>query len=134
MIINKRKPTADEYCQLRINAGMGAKNKENAKVALENSLYIVSLWESDVLIGFGRIIGDGAISYTVTDVMVDKQYQGEGLGKTIMKYIDQYFEENTDNDAYIMLLANKPADKLYEQFNFVNSEPKSCGMLRKIDL
>lgn len=96
-----------------------------------NSLYMVSLWEGNLLIGLGRIIGDGAISYTVTDIMVDKEYQGKGFGKIIMEHIDRYFEDNTDEDAYIMLIANKPANKLYEKFGFVNSEPKSCGMLRK---
>jgi GNAT superfamily N-acetyltransferase len=131
MIINKRTPRAKDYCKLRISSGMGPKKEESAKVALENSLYIVSLWEEDILIGLGRIIGDGAISYTVTDIMVDKKYQGRGYGLTIMEHIDEYFERNIDEDAYIMLIANKPANKLYEKFNFVNSEPESCGMLRR---
>jgi GNAT superfamily N-acetyltransferase len=78
----------------------------------------------------GRIIGDGAISYTVTDIMVDKMYQGRGMGKVIMTQIDKYFEEYTDEDAYIMLIANIPANKLYEKFHFMDS-PGSCGMLRK---
>lgn len=99
MMINKKVVTALDYCNLRITSGMGPKTTENAEVALNNSLYIVSLWEEDDLIGMGRIIGDGAISYTVTDIMVDKNYQGKGYGKILMNHIDQYFEENTDDDA-----------------------------------
>lgn len=132
MEINKQQPTAIDYCKLRISSGMGPKNEKNAKIALENSIFIVSLWEEDTLIGLGRIIGDGAISYTVTDIMVDKAYQGLGYGKVIMQHIDKYFEDNTDEDAYIMLIANKPANHLYEKFHFVSTEPKSCGMLRKV--
>lgn len=131
MIITKERPTAKDYCKLRVSSGMGPKKEENAKLALENSLYIVSLYDLDKLIGLGRIIGDGAISFTVTDIMVDKDYQGRGYGSIIMKHIDEYFEKHADEDAYIMLIANKPANKLYEKFSFVNTEPISCGMLRK---
>ncbi len=131
MIINNNKPTAEQYVNLRRSSGMGAKDIKNAKVAINNSLFIVSLWENNELIGLGRIIGDGAISYTVTDIMVHKKYQGQGYGKKIMGQIDNYFKENADNDAYIMLIANKPANKLYEKFNFVDVQPNSVGMLRK---
>ena len=131
MIVNKKKATASDYCKLRVTSGMGAKKLENAEIALKNSIYIVTLWEEDTLIGMGRIIGDGAISYTVTDIMVDKMYQGRGMGKVIMKHIDEYFENYTDDDAYIMLIANIPANKLYEKFHFKDSTPDSCGMLRK---
>ena len=64
----------------------------------------------------GRIIGDNGISYAVTDIMVDKEYQGKGYGKLIMKEIDNYFSENTDEDCYIILIANLPVDNLYSNF------------------
>ena len=128
-IIHKA-PNFKEYIKLRISSTMGAKKEENAKVALKNSLLVVSIYDEEKLIGLGRIVGDGAISYVVTDIMVDLEYQGQGIGKLIMKEIDEYLEKNTDEDAYIILLANKPADKLYSKFNFEYSEPKSLGMRR----
>ncbi|MEG0284029.1 MAG: GNAT family N-acetyltransferase, partial [Erysipelotrichales bacterium] len=76
------------------------------------------------------IVGDGAISYVVSDIMVASTHQGLGIGKRIMSEIDKYFETNTDKDAYIILLANKPANKLYEQYKFEDSSPKSIGMKR----
>ncbi|MDO7203860.1 hypothetical protein Q5M85_06430 [Paraclostridium bifermentans] len=53
------------------------------------------------------------------------------MDKIIMKEIDAYLEQNTDEDAYICLIANKPADKLYSKFKFEYVEPKACGMKRK---
>jgi len=79
----------------------------------------------------GRIIGDGGISYAVTDIMVDKDYQGKGYGRLIMKEIDNYFCENTDEDCYIILIANLPADKVYLKFSFEYLPDNKCGMLRK---
>ena len=98
---------------------------------IKNSLFIISLYDDKKLIGMGRIIGDNGISYAVTDIMVDKEYQGKGYGKLIMKEIDNYFSENTDEDCYIILIANLPADNLYSKFSFEYLPNSKCGMLRK---
>ncbi len=124
-------PTAKEYVSLRLKTGMGIKDLLKAEIALKNSLFTVSLWDEDKLIGFGRIVGDKGITYIISDIMVDPDYQRKGLGKMIMKEIDAYLEQNTDRYAYVCLIANKPADKLYSQFGFEYVDPNGCGMKRK---
>ena len=125
-------PNSLDYIKLRVNSGMGNKKSiERVNIALKNSLFTISLYDEKKLIGMGRIIGDGGISYAVTDIMVDKEYQGKGYGKLIMKEIDNYFSENTDEDCYIILIANLPADSLYSKFSFEYLPDSKCGMLRK---
>ena len=125
-------PNSIDYINLRINSGMGSKKSiERVDTAIKNSLFIISLYDDKKLIGMGRIIGDAGISYAVTDIMVDKEYQGKGYGKLIMKEIDNYFSENTDEDCYIILIANLPADNLYSKFSFEYLPNSKCGMLRK---
>ena len=125
-------PNSIDYINLRVNSGMGNKKSiERVDIALKNSLFTISLYDEKKLIGMGRIIGDGGISYAVTDIMVDKEYQGKGYGKLIMKEIDNYFSENTDEDCYIILIANLPADSLYSKFSFEYLPDSKCGMLRK---
>ena len=125
-------PNGSDYINLRINSGMGSKKSiERVETAIKNSLFIISLYDDKKLIGRGRIIGDNGISYAVTDIMVDKEYQGKGYGKLIMKEIDNYFSENTDEDCYIILIANLPADNLYSKFSFEYLPNSKCGMLRK---
>lgn len=130
MDIRHTAPSANEYISLRMKTGMGTKHIKNSEIALKNSLFIVSLWDEGNLIGFGRVVGDQGITFIVSDIMVDPAYQGKGYGKMIMKEIDNYLEQNTDEYAYVCLIANKPADKLYTQFGFEYSEPKACGMKR----
>lgn len=130
MNITYRAPSAIEYISLRLKTGMGTKDLSKAEIALKHSLFIVSLWDYDKLIGFGRIVGDQGITYVVSDIMVDPDYQRNGLGKVIMRELDSYLNKNTDENAYVILIANKPADKLYCQFNFDYVDPKSCGMKR----
>ena len=76
-------------------------------------------------------MGDGGISYVVTDIMVDERYYRQGLGYLIMEYINTFLTSTTDEDAYIILMAKKPADKLYEKFHFASGEPSSTGMIYK---
>ena len=120
----------DDYNELREKSGIGnRKSKENAETAIENSLLITSIYDGDKLIAMARVVGDGAISLVVTDVMVDSEYQKNGLGRVLMNEISKYLDENYDEDSYIILLANTPYDAFYEKFHF-KQFPNKKGMLR----
>lgn len=131
MDIRYNAPSAAEYIALRVKSGMGEKKLEKVESALEHSLFLVTIWDNASLIALGRVVGDQGITYVVTDIMVDPTYQRKGFGQMIMTEIDAYLEENTDQHAYVCLIANKPADKLYSKYNFEYVEPDSCGMKRK---
>ncbi|QLY78582.1 GNAT family N-acetyltransferase [Clostridium intestinale] len=123
-------PSADDYVSLRLRSGMGNKDLKRSEIALKNSLFIVALYDEEKLIGFGRVVGDGGITYVVSDIMVDKNYQRRGLAEQIMKAIDGYFEENAHEDSYICLIANHPADILYNKHKFEYLPENKYGMLR----
>lgn len=123
-------PTAKDYVSLRLRSGMGNKDLERSQIALKNSLFIVSIYDKNKLVGFGRIVGDGGITYVVSDIMVDENYRRKGLAESIMKQIDNYFEKNTYEDSYICLIANNPADLLYTKHRFEYLPENKCGMLR----
>lgn len=123
-------PTAQDYVSLRLRSGMGEKNLERSRIALNNSLFTVSIYEDEKLIGFGRVVGDGAITFAVSDIMVDREYQRRGYAEQIMLAIDRFFDENAHEDSYILLIANHPADLLYQKHRFEYLPEKKCGMLR----
>lgn len=131
MKIIYEKPSAEDYVSLRLRSGMGNKDLNRSKIALENSLFTVSIYDEEKLIGFGRIVGDSGITYVVSDIMVDENYRRKGLAHKIMQDIDNYFEENTFEDSYICLIANSPADILYNKYKFEYLPNDKCGMLRK---
>ncbi|MEA5056048.1 MAG: GNAT family N-acetyltransferase [Anaerotignum propionicum] len=123
-------PSAQDYVSLRMRSGMGSKDINRSQIALKNSLFTVSIYDKEELIGFGRIVGDGGITYVVSDIMVDMAYQGKGYAKEIMKAINRYFEENSFEDSYVCLIANYPADLLYQKYQFDYLPENKCGMLR----
>lgn len=123
-------PKAKDYVSLRLRSGMGNKDLKRSEIALKNSLFTASIYDNTILIAFGRIVGDGGITYVVSDIMVDKDYRRSGLAELIMKEIDSYFEKNAYEDSYICLIANSPADKLYNKHRFEYLPKNKCGMLR----
>lgn len=123
-------PSPEDYVSLRLRSGMGNKNLERSKIALDNSLFVVSIYDEEKLIGFGRVVGDGGITYVVSDIMVDENYRRKGIANSIMCEIDKYFDENTYSDSFILLIANKPADMLYTKHRFEHQVDGRCGMLR----
>ncbi|MBU3195995.1 GNAT family N-acetyltransferase [Clostridium algidicarnis] len=125
------KPKAEDYISLRLRSRMGNKDLERSRKAIANSLFTISLYDKEKLIGFGRIVGDGGITYVVSDVMVDEYYRKKGFADKIMKEINNYLEESTFEDSYICLIANSPADLLYNKYQFEYLPPNKCGMLRK---
>ena len=123
-------PVTEDYLSLRNRSGMGEKDLERASIALNNSLFTVSIYDGDMLIAFGRIVGDGGITYVVSDIMVDASYQRKGYGERVMQAIDRYFDEYAHEDSYIVLIANRPADRLYRKHRFAYLPENKCGMLR----
>lgn len=123
-------PTAEDYVSLRLRSGMGNKDILRSRIALSNSLLTISLYDEEKLIGFGRIVGDSGITYVVSDIMVDIDYQRKGFAERIMQAIDNYFEVNARDDSYICLIANHPADLLYKKHRFEYLPEDKCGMLR----
>lgn len=49
----------EDYCRLRESAGWTNFSKTQAKTALSNSIYTISVIEQNKTIAMGRLIGDG---------------------------------------------------------------------------
>ena len=82
-------PNPAEFCEMRVKAKLSPKSLKAATIALPNSLYGISIRDGDQLIAMGRVVGDGACNFEVVDVAVDPTYQGLGLGRKVMEYIDK---------------------------------------------
>ena len=65
----------------------GNRRKKEIKTMLKHSSVVVSVWENDQLIGFGRATSDEIYRSVLWDVVVDKKYQNKGLGRKIVQTI-----------------------------------------------
>ena len=125
-------PTATEYCQLRQRAGLSAKSISAAEKGLPHTLFVICLRAkpSNQLIGMGRIVGDGACFFQIVDIMVDPDFQGQGLGKQIMAHIDRWLDSQALAGSYVSMIADKP--EFYEKLGYKLTYPEAQGMYRRL--
>ncbi|OOY02930.1 GNAT family N-acetyltransferase [Thioclava sp. F28-4] len=126
-----RVPSVAEYMRLRSVAGLSAFSEEAAGKGLAGTLYAVVIEHEGAAVGMGRLIGDGGCFVQVVDIAVDPRYQGQGLGKAIMSELTSFITEHLPASAYISLIADIPANSLYEKFGFEETAPRSVGMARR---
>lgn len=65
----------EEYNYLFDQVGQGCYENKISQKALDNTIYSVSVYDDDKIIGYGRLIGDGICFLYIHDVMVLPKYQ-----------------------------------------------------------
>jgi len=100
------------------------------KKAFENSLLIISAWDKDNLVGLLRAVGDGQTIMYIQDVLINKQYQRQGIGSQLMKsVIDKYGHIRQK----VLLTDNEEATiSFYKSCGFVTTD--SCNAVAFINI
>ena len=73
-----------ELCLLFERAPLGRREPARLRRAAENSHLVCSAYDGDTLIGFARALTDGEYQSAIYDMVVLPEYQGRGVGKTVM--------------------------------------------------
>ena len=88
---------------------------EKIRKSMDNSeCYGLFIEGIDQLVGFARVITDYATTYYLCDVIIDNEYQHNGLGKALVSHIasiPKYAELRG-------LLVTKDAHGLYEKYGY----------------
>ncbi|MFB6271030.1 MAG: GNAT family N-acetyltransferase [Halobacterium sp.] len=126
-------PTPERFQELRAAADMAERSREGVERGLSNSVYGVTIVETDTetVVGMARIVGDGGSVYHVCDMAVHPDHQRQGLGSRMMDAIMDYVDEHAPPDAYVNLMAD--VDGFYEQWGFEETRPASKGMFYRAD-
>jgi ribosomal protein S18 acetylase RimI-like enzyme len=125
-------PPADKYFNLFETTGWNSEyclTKDELSLSLPNSYYTVSAYDENKLVGFGRIISDGVIHAMIYEMIVDPDYQREGIGSTILNMLVDKCLENNIRD--IQLFSAKGKKIFYERHGFTERENNAPGMQYK---
>lgn len=121
-------PGLEDFLRLRKVSGLSEKTREAAALGLPNTWFAVTIRHQGRIIGMGRVIGDGGTAFQITDMAVEPEHQGKGLGKRIMAALVEHIHANAPTTAYISLIADGDAQHLYAKFGFKPVMPASIGM------
>tara|TARA_R110002003_G_scaffold1184_5_gene22596 strand:+ start:3500 stop:3997 length:498 start_codon:yes stop_codon:yes gene_type:complete len=141
-VIIKALPSPQGYYDLRQLAGLTPPPMESVPRALVNSFVCFLAYErrhmtdaatpapEQTAIAMGRLLGDCSLFLQVCDVAVHPEHQRKGIGKRIMQALVDYVDKHAPN-AYVSLVADPQAQKLYPLFGFKDVQP-SVGMFRML--
>ena len=118
-----------EFNYLYDAVGWGSYDEKVSEKALANTMYSVSVYDDDKIIGYGRIIGDGICFLYIHDVMVIPKYQNKKVGSQIMNKLLEKVNQIKIENPYVRVYlgASKGKEKFYERFGFITREDANLG-------
>lgn len=121
--------SVEEFNYLYDAVGWGCYDKKVSEKALANTIYSVSVYDDDKIIGYGRLIGDGICFLYIHDVMVDPKYQNKKIGSKIMNKLLEKVDQVKLENPYVRVYlgASKGKEKFYERFGFITREDANLG-------
>ena len=127
--IVENKITANDFNYLTEKVGWGIRDINIVEEALKNTLYSVTIYDDNKIIGYGRLIGDKTIFLYIQDIMVIPEYQNKKIGTKIMNLlidkVNEYKKINPNIRTY--LGASKGKEKFYEKFGFKTRSSVDLG-------
>ena len=119
----------EEFNYLYDAVGWGSYDEKVSEKALANTMYSVSVYDDDKIIGYGRIIGDGICFLYIHDVMVIPKYQNKKIGSQIMNKLLEKVNQIKIENPYVRVYlgASKGKEKFYQRFGFIKREDANLG-------
>lgn len=132
VIIENSQPTTEEFIVLRSKVGWGETPDNLAKKALDNSLFHVIARFENKLIGMARIVGDGAMFFYIQDLIVDPDYQNNGIGHLLMQNLESYLSKVALKSSTIGLLSASGKEAFYSRYGYQErtGSPLGYGMCK----
>jgi N-acetylglutamate synthase-like GNAT family acetyltransferase len=125
----------DDYNVLSDAVGWGICKPYRVRMALDRSDFIIAAQEDGRTVGMARIMHDG-LQALVMDVAVLPDYQGQGIGKTMMLRVMEYLNAlSRDGGIFVNLMSASGKDGFYAQFGFERrpNDKRGPGMTQWIE-
>ena len=127
--------TAEEFLILWNSVWTSAPSLEQTRLAMEHSLFRVSIYDGDKPVAMARVIGDMGMCYYIKDVVVRPEYQGRKLGSLlideILRFVQAYGVKGTKIAVELSALPDKVP--FYEKFGFKSNEAKRLRIMYKVE-
>ncbi len=92
---------------------------KDLQTAVINSTPVVTVWNGKNMIGFCRGTSDGVYRGTIWDVVIDKEYQGLGLGRKLVETALSHPSMSQVERVYLMTTYQQ---KFYEKIGFQENQ------------
>ena len=122
--------TPQQLNDLCISVGWQSRSLPRLKQAIKSSFKYISVWHLNGdrrLIGFARAVSDGVYQATLLDIAVHPDFQGRGIGRTLVASLTQQLHAAQVID--ITLFASPHVTDFYHQLGFISQPHNLQWML-----
>lgn len=122
--------TVDEFLEMVESVGWKTYTREQIEKALQNTMYMVKATVNGKLAGIGRVVGDYSIVCILTDICVNPEFQGQGIGLKITSELKKLIEDNVSDGEKMQIELTPTAgnEAFYEKAGFKYNPAKITGM------
>ncbi len=126
--------TAEEFIILWESVWGQAPSLEQTALAMEHTLFRVSVFDGEKIIAMARMIGDMGLNYYIKDVVVRPEYQGKGIGKMLIHELLKFVNDNgiSGTGIFVELCAMPDKIPFYEKFGFDSNEAQRLKMMFEV--
>lgn len=112
--------TPEEYMDLRKKMGWTEFPLEEAKDCIDNAYMVLCVRDDDKAVGVARLIWDGGYIAFLSDVIVEDEYQGQGIGTRLVEACIQRLKSDMKPGYKVKMNLNaaKGKESFYERFGF----------------
>ena len=121
--------TAEEYMSLRKMVGWVQFPLEEAQICIDNAYMVLCVRDDDKAIGVVRLLWDGGYIAFLSDVIVDPEYQGQGIGRKLVESCIERLKKDMKPGYKVKLTLNsaKGKEPFYEKFGFTVRPNEDAG-------
>jgi ribosomal protein S18 acetylase RimI-like enzyme len=131
--LSEQLPDKNEYFSLFVTTGWNKDYKaspDELERTNKNSWLVISAYDENKLVGFGRVVTDFVLHAMIYDMIVLPDYQGKGIGTMIIEKLVNRCKEQGIRDVQLFCAKGKKA--FYERNGFEIRAEDAPGMqLRK---
>ena len=116
--------TAEEFILLWKSVWGNPPTLEQTRLALQHTLFRVSVYHREEIVAMARMLGDMGMNYYIKDVVVRPDWQKTGVGTLLINELLAFIRENglEGTDIFVELCAMPDKIPFYEKLGFGANE------------
>ena len=135
LIVKHNELSAEEFISLWESVWGNAPSMEQTRLAMEHTLFRVSVFDGGSIVAMARVIGDMGLDYYIKDVIVRPEYQGKGIGRLMIGEILEFINDHgvPGTGIFVELCAMPDKIPFYEKFGFSANEAQRLKKMHLVE-